>query len=333
MMVTIKQVSELAGVSSATVSRVINNADTVKEKTRKLVLNAMAELGYRHNTIAASLASNKTNTVGMVVPELHGSFFGAMMSGSEQVLRKASKHMFVVAGHSDDTMERQEIDALLSRRCDALILHVEAVSDEYLIGLAKQNVPIVVVNRYIEAIGDKCISLNNHLGGYLATQHLLDLGHRHIACITGALFKADGVNRLAGHKQALTKAGIKVDERLIEEGSFQAHTGETCMETILARQIPFTGVVCGNDEMATGAINVLRSHGLRVPEDISVVGYDNIDYASYLTPKLTTIDYPVRDIGQMAANWILNQAYGDGAQSLTPVLTPKLITRGTTRSI
>ncbi|WP_246587762.1 LacI family DNA-binding transcriptional regulator [Alteromonas lipotrueiana] len=333
MMVTIKQVSELAGVSSATVSRVINNTDTVKQKTRELVLNAMTELGYRHNTIAASLASNKTNTVGLVVPELHGSFFGSMMSGAEQVLRKANKHMFVVAGHSDDTMERNEIDALLSRRCDALILHVEAVSDEYLITLAKQNIPLVVVSRFIDAIGDKCISLDNHVGGYLATRHLLDLGHRSIACITGALFKADGVNRLAGHKSALQEAGLRPDERIIEEGNFQADSGERCMEAILAQQVPFSAVVCGNDEMATGAINVLRSHGLRVPEDISVVGYDNIDYASYLTPKLTTIDYPIKDIGQMAARWIVNQAYGDGTQSLTPVLTPKLIERGTTRSI
>ena len=186
-MVTIKQVSELAGVSSATVSRVINNTGTVKEKTRQQVLDAMEKLGYRHNVIAASLASNKTHTVGYVVPELHGSFFGAMMAGSEKVLRQANKHMFIVAGHSDEALEKKEIEALLSRRCDALILHVEAVSDEYLIDLASQSVPIVVVNRYIEAIGEKCISLDNVLGGYLATRHLIDLGHTDIAYAAGAV--------------------------------------------------------------------------------------------------------------------------------------------------
>ncbi len=132
-MVTIKQVSELAGVSSATVSRVINNTGTVKEKNRVLVHKAMEKLGYRHNVIAASLASNKTNTVGYVVPELHGSFYGEMMAGSEEVLRSANKNMFVVTGHSDEEAEIKEIEALLSRRCDALILHVEAVTDEYLI--------------------------------------------------------------------------------------------------------------------------------------------------------------------------------------------------------
>ncbi len=331
-MVTIKQVSEKAGVSSATVSRVINNTDTVKEKTRQLVLTAMEELGYRHNVIAASLASNKTNTIGYVVPELHGSFFGAMVAGSEHILRKANKHMFVVAGHSDDKLEQNEIDALLSRRCDALILHVEAVSDDYLIQLAKQKVPMIIVNRYIEEIGEQCISLDNETGGYLATKHLIDQGHTDIAYAAGALFKADGINRLNGHKRALKEAGLPVDETLIVEGNFQAQSGEACVNELHKRNAHYTAIACGNDEMATGAINALRNLGRNVPEDVSVIGFDNIDYASYLTPKLTTIDYPVREIGEMAARWILNQAYGDARQSLTHILSPDLIVRGTTRA-
>ncbi len=332
-MATIKQVSELAGVSSATVSRVINNTDTVKEKTRQLVLDAMAKLGYRHNVIAASLASNKTNTIGYVVPELHGSFFGSMMAGSEQVLRQANKHMFVVTGHSDEALEKKEIEALLSRRCDALILHVEAVSDDYLTDLARQDVPMVIVNRYIEEIGDKCISLDNEMGGYLATQHLINQGHKDIAYLSGSLFKADAVNRLEGHKRALADAGIEYNPELMVEGNFQAKSGEAGIHTLMDNKQTFTAVACANDEMASGAINALRSFGLQVPEQISVIGFDNIDFASYLTPKLTTIDYPVRDIGTMAARWILNHAYGDHKMILTHILEPKLIQRGTTRKI
>lgn len=330
-MVTIKQVSERAGVSSATVSRVINNADSVKENTRQQVLKAMAELGYRHNVIAASLASNKTHTIGYVVPELHGSFFGAMMAGSEEVLRKANKHLFVVAGHSDDELEQKEIEALLSRRCDALILHVEAVSDDYLIELTSQNVPLVIVNRYIDAIGERCISLDNRLGGYVATRHLIEQGHTEIAYAAGALFKADGQNRLEGHQQALKEAGIPFDPALMVEGNFQAASGEACIHTLFERQARFTAVACGNDEMATGAINALREHGFNVPADISVVGFDNIDYASYLTPKLTTVNYPVREIGKMAAHWILNQAYGDQQAVLRHIVEPSLMVRGTTQ--
>ncbi|MCU7553396.1 LacI family transcriptional regulator [Alteromonas sp. ASW11-19] len=331
-MVTIKQVSEAAGVSSATVSRVINNTDTVKEKTRQQVLAAMEKLGYRHNVIAASLASNKTHTIGYVVPELHGSFFGTMVAGSEKVLRRANKHMFVVTGHSDEALEKKEIEALLSRRCDALILHVEAVSDAYLVELASQDVPLVVVNRYIEAIGDRCISLDNVTGGYIATKHLLDLGHRDIGYLSGALFKADGINRLEGHKRALAEAGINYNPNLTYEGNFQAHSGEAGIEALEASGCHYTAVACANDEMASGAINALRSHGKRVPEDVSVIGFDNIDFASYLTPKLTTVDYPVREIGAMAANWILDQVYGNHKVVLEHILTPKLIERGTTRA-
>ncbi len=331
-MVTIKQVSEAAGVSSATVSRVINNTDTVKEKTRQQVLAAMEKLGYRHNVIAASLASNKTHTIGYVVPELHGSFFGTMVAGSEKVLRKANKHMFVVTGHSDEALEKKEIEALLSRRCDALILHVEAVSDEYLVELASQDVPLVVVNRYIEAIGDRCISLDNVTGGYIATKHLLELGHRDIGYLSGALFKADGINRLEGHKRALAEAGVNYNPNLTYEGNFQAQSGEAGIEALEAAGCYYTAVACANDEMASGAINALRNHGKRVPEDVSVIGFDNIDFASYLTPKLTTVDYPVRDIGAMAANWILDQVYGSHKVVLEHILTPRLIERGTTRA-
>ncbi|NMH60880.1 LacI family DNA-binding transcriptional regulator [Alteromonas ponticola] len=330
-MVTIKQVSEMAGVSSATVSRVINNTDTVKEKTRVKVMDAMARLGYRHNVLAASLASKKTNTIGYVVPELHGSFFGNMMAGSEKVLRNANKHMFVATGHSDEKLEMREIEALLSRRCDALILHVEAISDDYLIHLAEQDVPLVIVNRYIKEIEENCISLDNELGGYLATRHLIDLGHSQIAYLSGSLFKADGVNRLAGHKRALSEAGLRFDEALMFEGDFQAQSGDAGIKALAKQERQYSAVVCANDEMASGAINALREQNKCVPEDVSVIGFDNVDFASYLTPGLTTIDYPMREIGEMAARWILNRAYGDHKMSLTHVLEPKLVLRGTTK--
>lgn len=331
-MVTIKQVSEYAGVSSATVSRVINNTDTVKEKTRDLVLKAMSELGYRHNVLAASLASNKTNTIGYVVPELHGSFFGAMMGGSEFVLRNAHKHMFVATGHSDEAKEKEEIEALLSRRCDALILHVEAVSDEYLVELAKQDVPLVIVNRYIAEIGENCISLDNEKGAYIATRHLIDIGHKEIAYISGSLFKADGKNRLAGHIRALEEAGIAYDSNMMHEGNFQAKSGDAGIKALHNSGQHFSAVACANDEMASGAINALRELGKKVPEDVSVIGFDNVDFASYLSPGLTTIEYPVQEIGNMAARWILNRAYGDHKMELKHILEPRLILRGTTCS-
>ena len=326
-MVTIKQVSERANVSSATVSRVINNADSVKPDTRKLVEKAMQELGYRPNSIAQSLASNKTNTVGYVVPQLHGSFFGSMMSGSEQVLYTAKKHMFIAIGHSDEEREKEAVEALLMRRCDALILHLEAVSDEYLINLAKQNVCFVLVNRYIEEIGDNCISLDNRAGGYLATKELLRCGHRDIAYIAGSLWKADAQQRLEGHLAALADANIEADQRLIYEGDFQVHTGVEGVEYLLQTGLPFTAVVCANDEMASGAIGCLHDHGFDIPKDYSVVGFDDVEFSNYLTPKLTTVEYPMREIGIMAAKLILNLAYENNRLELQHVIQPRLIVR------
>ena len=331
-MVTIKQVSEKAGVSSATVSRVINDTGTVKQKTRELVMQAMAELGYRHNVVAASLASNKTHTIGYVVPELHGSFFGAMMGGTEQALRQAKKHMLIATGHSDAQIEKEQIDALLSRRCDALILHVEAVSDEYLVSLVHQGVDLVVVNRFIEEIGDNCISLDNVKGGYLATRHLLDIGHTQIAYIAGSLFKADGKKRLTGHQQALADMGVEYTDNLTYEGNFQAKSGTEGIRALVTRGAKFTAVACANDEMASGAMIALRELGRRMPEDVSVIGFDNVDFASYLSPGLTTIDYPVQKIGSMAAHWVLERVYGHSHHEYQHILSPRLILRGSTSS-
>jgi len=154
-MATIYEVSELAGVSLATVSRVMNNSDKVSLKTRKKVESAMSELGYRPSSIAQSLATKRSNSVGILIPELHGPFFGVMLSSIEAELRTAGKHVIITAGHSDQADERASIEFLLSRNCDALILHVYSVSDEYLIELSKGPVPVFLLNRFITEIADQ----------------------------------------------------------------------------------------------------------------------------------------------------------------------------------
>lgn len=329
-MVTIKEVSQTAGVSSATVSRVINNPESVKEKTREKVLNAIDSLGYRHNSIAASLASKQTNTVGYVVPELHGFFFGSLMSGTEAVLRSANKHMFVATGHSNERMEKEAIEDLMGRRCDALILHVEAISDEYLIEFAKTSIPFVVVNRFIPEIGERCIALDNKLGGYQATQLLISQGHKNIAYIAGSLWKADGRDRLNGHIKALQENGLEYDPRLVYEGDFQAHAGKEGVEKLLSSGMEFSAVVCANDEMASGAIEGLREHNIDVPRQVSVVGFDDVEFSRYLFPKLTTIEYPTTKIGETAAKWVLSSVYAKENIEFEHVIAPKLVMRDST---
>lgn len=325
-MTTIKQVSEMAGVSLATVSRVINNTAQVKPHTRTRVEDAMKKLGYRPNFIAQSLASNKSNTVGYVVPELHGSFFGAMLSGSENILREASKHLIISAGHSSEQDEINAIEALLGRRCDALILHVEAVSNDYLIDLAKTET-FIVVNRYIEEIGKCCVGIDNIQGGYLATEALIKKGHRNIAYISGPLWKADASERLIGHKQALKNANIPLNKDWIVEGSFQAHSGHEHMAKLLHKYPEITSVACANDETAYGVCNAIREKGLSIPEDISVIGFDDIEFSEFTYPRLSTVHYPTREIGELAANWVLGKVYNQREYSDPSVITPHVVGR------
>ncbi|MEP1743496.1 MAG: LacI family DNA-binding transcriptional regulator [Kangiellaceae bacterium] len=308
-MATIYEVSELAGVSLATVSRVMNKNARVSEKTRDKVLAAMKELGYRPNTIARSLASNRSDSVGILVSELRGLFYSQMMSGIEEVLRASEKHVIIAAGHSEEAEEIDGIEFLIGRRCDALILHVESVSDEYLIDLAKGSIPVVLINRHIPEIADRCISLDNELGGYMSAKALLEKGHRKIAYISGPLWKHDASERFKGHKRALKEYGATYSERLFFEGDYSEKAGVNGLSHLLKQGEDFTGLVCANDYMASGAMTMAREEKLQLPEQLSIVGFDNIIFAAHLYPKLSTINYPLGRMARATAHWVLKNVY------------------------
>lgn len=327
-MATIYDVSLRAGVSLATVSRVINKNSNVSDKTRQKVLDAMAELDYRPNTIAQSLASNVSNSVGVLVSQLDGPYYGPMMAEIEAALRAQNKHVIIAVGHSDAAVEQDSVEFLLSRGCDALILDVEAVSDDYLVQLSQRSVPIVLINRYIQAMEPRCIYLNNELGGYLATRHLVDLGHRNIAYISGPKNKHDAMERLVGHQRALAEGGLVFDPALYIEGDYKEEGGEAGMLALLQTGKQFTAVVCANDQMASGAIAVCLQRGLVIPRDLSVIGYDNVPFAKYISPKLTTVNNPIHEMGKMAALWVLRHVYADDQTLVNNVFEPELVVRG-----
>jgi LacI family transcriptional regulator len=287
-MATIYEVSELAGVSLATVSRVINDKGRVSEKTRQKVLAAMRQLDYRPNTIAQSLASSRSNCVGVLVSELHGPFFGAMLTAIEHSLRSAGKFVIFAAGHSDKASEREGIRFLVSRNCDALILHAESMRDRELLEHCKDPTPFVLINRHVPGMSGRCITLNNERGGYLATRYLLQMGHRAIAYVSGPLTWRDATDRLAGHKRALGEFGVEFDERLLVEGNYR---------------------------------------GMNIPGDLSFVGFDNAPMSRYVYPKLTTIDYPIGDMSHMAVRWIMKNVYKEDCGDIQHVFEPGLLVR------
>lgn len=326
-MATIYEVSALAGVSLSSVSRVLNDHEHVSEKTKKKVMAAMDELGYRPNAVARSLASNRTNSIGVLVSELHGPFYGDMLSSIELELRKAGKHAVVTAGHSVEKSEKEGINFLIDRKCDALIILVDSLSDEYLIELSKGSTPIVILNRFIPEIKECCFYIDNELGGYLATKHMIAQGHNQLAYISGPLFKQDATERLLGHKKALAESGLPFDEDLFYEGDFLTASGRIGFNKLIQKQNSFSAVVCANDEMASGAMKGARDHNLLIPKDCSIIGFDNVYFANYLHPELTTMNYPIKEMAKMSAQWILKNVYKQSDFNISNKFIPELITR------
>ena len=326
-MATIYEVSKLVGVSVATVSRVINGSGRVSDKTREKVHAAMAALDYRPNSIAQSLASNRSNCVGILVPQVHGPVFAAMLSEIEEELRNAGKFTIFATGLSDDIKEREAIRFLISRNCDALIMHIDALTDVFIREQMDTALPFVIMNRVVPGLEEKCISLDNERGGFDATRMLLEMGHRRIAYISGPLAWVDASARLDGHKRALAAYGQAFDDRLLVESNFKEFGGSEAMSKLLSRDPSFSAVVCANDEMAAGAMDAIRARGLSIPDDVSIVGFDNAPLSRYLYPKLTTVNYPIAEMGRMAARWVLRNVYKDSDAEIRHVFRPTLVPR------
>ena len=328
-MATIYQVAERAGVSLSTVSRVLNGKSSVNQALKEKVEKAVKELNYRPNSVARSLANSRTDSIGVLVPELNAPFFGDLMQAVESTFRGADKHVIITVGKNCLATEKDAVEFLISRNCDALIMHAEALSDEYLLELNNNKLPIALVNRQVEGMEDACTVLNNEKGGYLATRHLLELGHKHIAYVSGPTDKADAMARLEGHKRALNEAGIAVNSQLIYNGDYQEEGGKVGLLELLARDMPFSALVCANDWMASGAISCARDLGMSLPHDLSIVGFDDVVFAHHVFPRLTTVSNPVADMAETSAKYILNKVYGQ-KHNVNRLFEPTLVVREST---
>ncbi len=328
-MPTIYQVAERAGVSLSTVSRVLNGKASVNKVLKERVEKAVKELNYRPNSVARSLANNRTDSVGVLVPELNAPFFGDLMQAVESTLRAADKHVIISVGRNCLETEKDAVEFLISRNCDALIMHAEALPDEYLLELNQSKLPVALVNRQVEGLPDACTSLDNEKGGYLATRHLLELGHKDIAYISGPTDKCDASLRLEGHKRALSEAGLPTNPQLIFNGDYSEEDGKIGLLELMARDVPFTALVCANDWMASGAISCARDLGMSLPHDLSVVGFDDVVFAHHVFPRLTTVSNPIAEMAEMSAKYILNKVYGQ-ANNVQLYFEPSLVVREST---
>ena len=299
-MVTMADVSLRAGVSTATVSRVINIPDVVDDKTRQLVNSAIKELGYRPNVVARGLASRSSKTIGVVINRFSSSYYGTMLQGVEQALSEVGFKTIAESSLESADGELSAVYSLLDRQCDGIVLHADMLSDAQLRKLLIKQPKIVLMNRLLAGFEDRCVYLNNVRGGELAADYLTDMGHSEIAVVTGrdSLFESE--DRMDGFVTRLNEKGISFNELFVLKGDFRAPSGRDAMEKIIAHDRPITAVFCMNDEMAAGAITLCMERGVSVPNDISILGFDDHEVSKFLHPKLTTIRQPLTEIGSAA---------------------------------
>ncbi|WP_122032000.1 substrate-binding domain-containing protein [Aliivibrio sp. EL58] len=326
-MATIKDVAKEAGVSVATVSRVVNKSPKASKAAIESVNTAMKKLGYRPNANARALVSKSTNTIGVMVGDVSDPFFGSLLKAVDNVAQAHQKHLLIGNGYHDATTEKEAIELLINNRCESLIIHSKGLSDQELLQFAKEVPGLVIINRHIPEIADRCISLDNQHGANLATEYLITQGHKYIAYINSEHDIDDSHHRKAGYLQALETHNIVVDENYSAEAQPTDEGGEAAMTKLLSRNLPITAVVCYNDYMAAGALSALEKHQISVPKDISLMGFDNGLIAKYLYPKLSTIDYPIQTMAEQAAELSLALAKGNTGTTQRAIFQATLVER------
>lgn len=302
---TIKDIADAAGVSVSTVSRVLNNSATVDKAKRDLVEQAIIELHYQPNAAAQGLARGTSTTVGVLTQDIASPFYGLILRGVEQGLHGSPYQPIFASGFWRADQEREALNLLTRRQLDGLIVIGGQLPDDQLQAVA-ERIPLIAVGRTIDGIAHQCIQVENFQGSYKATRYLINLGHRNIAHIAGISTHPDAVERYNGYCQALRDADIEIDHALIAEGGFTEEGGLEALKVLLTGASTFTAIVAANDQMAYGALLGLFRHRIRVPDDVSLVGFDNQFQSAYTLPPLTTVEQPTVDMGIAAAKALLN---------------------------
>ncbi len=326
-MTTIKDVAQHANVSITTVSHVINGTRFVSESSRLRVQQAIEALNYVPSALARSLKSSRTHTVGMMIPNNSNPYFAEIIRGIEDTCFEAGFNVILCNSDDDPHKQGTYVRVLSEKQIDGLIVLSSGSDLELLDTLRSASMPQVVVDREIDDLAADLVEVNHEAGGYLATRHLLELGHSRIACIAGPQALSPSRQRVQGYQRALNEAGIGVDNRLLRTGDFTSEGGHGAMRSLLALSERPSAVFASNDLMAIGAICAAAQGGLVIPRDVSVVGFDDIALAAYSNPPLTTVVQPKHQTGELAARLLLERIAEPGRALQREILQPKLCVR------
>lgn len=328
----IKDIAAISGVSPATVSRTLRNPQIVSEQTRNKVMKAVQEGGYTPNRFGANLRTQKSNSIIVVMPDITNPVNSGIIRAIESEAQKAGYAILLGDTQGLEERERHYANMTQSGQADGILLFSSrlpfAAKDDVV--LTQQLPPLVNSCENIAIEGISKVMIDNVAGAKAAVEHLLDLGHTRIAAIMGPLDTPSTLERLKGYKLALSKAGLEINDSLLISGNYRTEAGMSAMETLLKlRQRP-SAVFCFSDDMAIGAMSILQANGYRIPEDMSVIGFDDIRYAALMTPALTTIHQPLEDIGKACMKLLLEQLSGANKEPQYIELPFSLVVRQST---
>ena len=332
-MSTIKHVAARAGVSFTTVSHVLNGTRPVSDAARRRVELAVAEMGYSPSAVARSLKTSTTSMLGIVVPNITNPFFAELTRGIEDCCRRTDYAVYLCNTDDDPQRQSRYLQALLERRVDGLLMAVPAGEPELIAKkLAPSRVPTVIVDRKVAGLPGDLVHVDHEAGARLAVEHLLTLGHRRIAFLSGPSQFAVSRQRVRGWRAAMDAAGVAIGEGHLLEGEFTTAVGHELTRGLLARGNPagITAVVAGNDLMAIGALRAAAELGIAVPAQLSVIGFDCIDLGSYVFPALTTVGHSIRALGERAAAVLIERIGGGVSSDREVVLSAQLLQREST---
>ncbi|QGP93079.1 HTH-type transcriptional regulator DegA [Neomoorella glycerini] len=329
---TIYDVAKKAGVSISTVSRVLNNSSRVKESNRERVLQAIEELGYERNLLAAALMKKNTHTLGLIIADIANPFYAEIARAVED--KAAENHFNVIVCNTDNNLKKEAayIAILRQKRIDGIIFTTPEINNNNIKKLYQEqpDFPMVLIGSRIEGCAIDTVLVNNYLGTTEAMKYLTSLGHKRIGFIYGLPTTLSSRERLAGYHHYLAENGMKRDSKLILGGAFKIENGYQKAKELLQLENPPTAIFAANDLIAIGALETAREMGIEVPNELSILGYDNINLSTITYPKLTTVAQPMMEMGARAAEMVIERIHGRRSSPEVVTLLPRLVVRDST---
>jgi LacI family transcriptional regulator len=330
--ITIKDVAKELGVSYSSISRALNGKEGVSEKTRKQIMETAERMGYQPNDLARGLVNKISRTIGVIIPDINNPFFGEIVTGIMEAAKEKAYDVFLCISDWDSANEKEYFNALRKKRVDGII--VKPAGNDNFESYEYIKTPLMFIERYDEKQEHNSVEVDNELGGYLAVRHLIACGYRNPAFILGREDILASQRRLSGAKRALEEAGYTLDPDKVVEGSFSIEGGRTAAKNLFERNSQIDSVFAMNDLIGMGVLHYLSENDINVPEQVGVIGYDNISYAGLPQIELSTIHQPKHELGRMLLETLLEEIqHKDSSKLIHITLQPELKIRKTTRKL